>query len=195
MQKSSLLSLAVAAVLALLAAPLTGRSAVVSLAGDNTNSPAFNRPTETGALSFQNPRFDAYLFTVDLGGAYNFTLVAGNPAFFDTYLHLYQVGFNPADPQANFLRANDDAPGGQNAGSALTGVTLAAGTRYYLVADGFSVLDYGAYTATIQGPGNINAALVPEPSSGALLAALGAALVGWRLRRRARAAGAVASVG
>lgn len=191
MQKPSLLSLAVGSALCLFALPLTGRTAVVSLGGDNTNSPVFNRTTETGALSFQNPHFDAYLFTVDLGGAYNFAMVAGDPSLFDTYIHLYQGNFNPADPEANFLRANDDGPGGANAGSALGNVALTAGTPYYLVADGFSVLDYGAYTATIQGPGNITAALVPEPSS-VLLTALAAVFGGWRLRRRrARTVGAV----
>ena len=193
MKKISSFALVVGSVLSFLILPLTGAAAGVTLAGDDTNSPVFNRPTETGAASFQNPHFDAYLFTVDLSGAYNFSLVAGNPAFFDTYLHLYQTGFNPADPEANFLRANDDAPAGTNAGSALSGVALTAGTRYYLVADGFSVLDYGAYTATIQGPGNITAALVPEPSSVAFMA-MAAAFGGWVLLRRARSTRAASAV-
>ncbi len=171
--------------------PISGVAAVLTLRGDDTSSPVFNRPTETGALSFQNPHFDAYVFTVDFSGAYGFSLVATDPANFDTYIHLYQTGFNPADPEANFLRANDDAPGGVNAGSALSNINLAAGARYYLVADGFSVLDYGAYTATISGPGNITAAAVPEPSA-MLLTAL-AALGGIGLLRRARRNATVAN--
>ena len=182
MKKSSLL-LAVGSALALLTLRPSGQAAIVTLNGDDTNSPTFNRPTQTGALSFQNPHYDAYFFTVDLSGSYNLTLVAGNPAFFDTYIHLYQGSFNPADPETNFLRANDDGPGGTDAGSALSGIALTAGTAYYLVADGFSVLDYGAYTATIQGPGNIAATLVPEPSS-VVCTALLATGGGWLLRRR-----------
>lgn len=157
---------------------------MLNLSGDDTSSLVFNRPTETGALSFQTPRFDAYLFTVDLSGAYDFSLVATDPVNFDTYIHLYQTGFSAADPEANFMRANDDAAGGVNAGSALSNITLAAGTQYYLIADGFSAVDYGAYTATISGPGNITAAAAPEPSA-ALLIGL-AALGGIGLLRRAR---------
>lgn len=78
MQKISLLSLAVGSALARL--PLTGRAAVVTLNGDDTNSPVFNRTTETGAASFQNPHFDAYLFTVDLAGSYNSSARAITPA-------------------------------------------------------------------------------------------------------------------
>lgn len=183
--KTRFLSTAAACTLTCLSVlPVSGVASMLNLSGDDTSSPAFDRPTETGALSFQNPRFDAYLFTVDLSGAYDFSLVAADPANFDTYLHLYQTGFNAADPEANFLRANDDAPGGVNAGSALSHVALAAGTPYYLVADGFSALDYGAYTATITGPGNITAAAAPEPSA-ALLIGL-AALGGVGLIRRAR---------
>lgn len=165
--------------------PPSSQAATLTLTRDNTASATFNRPTETGALSLQNPRFDAYVFTVNLGGAYSFSLVAADPANFDTYIHLYQTGFNPADPETNFFRANDDGPGGTDAGSALSNVNLIAGTRYYLVADGFSALDYGAYTAAISGPGNVTAALVPEPSS-TLLTALAAALGCWLLARRAR---------
>lgn len=192
MKKSSLL-LAVGSALALLALPPTGRAAIVTLNGDDTNSPVFNRPTQTGALSFQNPHYDAYFFTVDLSGAYNLTMVAGDPTAFDTYIHLYQGSFNPADSETNFLRANDDGTADPNTGSVLSAVALTAGTPYYLVADGFSVLDYGAYTATIQGPGNITATLVPEPSSIACTALLTAACGGWLLRRRR--AGAVDTTG
>lgn len=185
MKSSFLSTIATCALIVSSVMPFSGQAATLTLNGDDTTSATFNRPTESGASSFQNPRFDAYGFVVNLDGDYSFGLVAADPANFDTFIHLYQTGFNPADPEANFLRANDDGPGGADAGSALSNVHLVAGTQYYVVADGFSALDYGAYTATISGPGNITAVPAPEPSS-TLLIALAAAFGGWLLVRRAR---------
>lgn len=164
----------------------TALAGSLTLTGDTSTpgTPTFNRPTESGALSLQSAvPYNAYVFRVTASGAYNFTLVASNPDSYDTFLHLYAGGFNPAAPDAFFLAANDDGPGGAAAGSALSGVSLSAAQTYYLVADGFLDTDAGAYTATIIGPGNIAASPVPEGSSSLVL--LGIALSGVTFVRRA----------
>ena len=173
-------------ILAAVALPLSAASAAsLTLSGDTTGAPTFNRPTETGALSFQTVPYQAYTFTVSQNGLYDFSLSAADPSTFDTFLHLYAGGFDPAAADLNFFRANDDF---NSSNSGLTGVSLSAANTYFLVADGFSGLDYGAYAASITGPGAISASAVPEPSTLALGVTLGGVLLaGWVGRRRQRA--------
>lgn len=191
--------LAVAAVFAAFILPLfspaSASAGSLDLAGDTTGAPTFNRPTETGALSLFDVPYQAYRFTVSLDGAYDFSLSAVDPGLYDTFLHLYVGGFNPAAPAQGFFRANDDnslAAGGTT-NSALAGISLSAASTYYLVADGFSGSDFGAYTASIRGPGDIAASVVPEPSASVLLtSALGGLLGLMALRRRQRRQGRMA---
>lgn len=175
----------------LLLLPVSARAGSITLNGDTTNGPVFDRPTETGAASFLggNVHYNVYQFSITQDGAYNFTLVAGDPGTYDTFLHLYRNGFDPAaaDNSSNafFLAGNDDATSDPAVGSALNGLSLLAAETYYLVVDGFSNTDFGGYTATINGPGNISASVVPEPSAADLLAVSGGAgLLAWALRRR-----------
>ena len=187
MLKTSLL-----AALALAVCSVAAQAAVVSVNGDTTTSPFYNRTTVTGTLSAYSVHYAALPFTVTTSGAYDFALIATvPPEFFDTFLHLYQGGFNPADAETNFLAANDDRVfGSPQFGSALTAVPLVAGTPYILVADGFLPADYGSFNATASGPGNILFNAVPEPASfvPVALAALGGGF--FLARRRCRAAAA-----
>ena len=163
--------------LAVLALPRSASAGSLSLSGDTTGAPTFNRPTDTGTPSAFTVPYQAYLFTVSQDGPYDFTLTAADPGLFDTFLHLYVGSFNPSAPDQGFFRANDDRLVDQPAfGSALAGVSLSSASTYYLVADGYLASDYGAFTAGINGPGSISASAVPEPS--ALLLLVGGALVG-----------------
>ena len=175
-------------ILAALALPLSASAGSLSLSGDTTGAPTFNRPTDTGALSAFAVPYQAYTFTVGLDGLYDFTLTAADPSPYDTFLHLYVGGFNPSAPDQGFFRANDDSAAGGTSNSALADVSLSSASTYFLVADGFLGSDYGAFTAGINGPGNITASAVPEPSGLAWAGITfgGAALLGVRRRRRAR---------
>ncbi len=188
MKKSFAFAALSAAAALLLALPIT-HAGSVTLTGDTTSGPTFNRPTETGALSIlgSNVHYNVFQFSITQDGPYNFTLVADDPGTFDTFLHLYRNGFNPAAPDNSFfLAGNDDATSDPSAGSGLSGINLLAANTYFLVLDGFTNTDFGSYTATISGPGNITAAAVPEPSALTLVSAAGAALVlTFVLRRRA----------
>lgn len=173
--------------LAAAALPLSASAGGLFLTGDTTGAPTFNRPTETGELSFQTVPYQAYVFTVSQDGLYNFTLSSPeDPMLYDPFLHLYSGGFDPAAPDLNFFLANDDSAAGGTSNSALTGVPLTSASTYYLVADGLTSLDYGAYTAAVNGPGNISASAVPEPSTLALGGVFGGAFAVLMLRRRRR---------
>ncbi len=180
--KRQLLLAAIAALLL----PAALRADTINFSGSTLGGPAFLRPTETGARSFFTVAYNVYQFSVTTSGPFNFTLNAVDPASYDTFLHLYVNAFNPADisdPATNFLRANDDAnPIDSTFGSALTNLTLNSGSTYFLVIDGFSTSDAGAYVASISGPGTIN--VVPEPSTFALLGLAGVAAM-IVVRRRA----------
>ena len=152
--------------------------------GDTTGGPTFNRPssltTLTGAAI--NPAYEVTAFTVDAAGSFNFALNS-NTAGYNPYFLLYQNSFDPSDQLTNLLALNDDKPFSFN--SALS-FGLDVGTSYFAVATGFLNDDFGAYTLTIDGPGNVIAAgpgAVPEPATWAMLI-LGFGLIGGALRRR-----------
>ena len=111
--------------------PRSASAASLTLTGDTTGAPVFNRPTTTGAPSIAggNVPFNAFQFSVTQSGAYSFTLVADDSSNYDTFLHLYINGFNPAAPSDFFLAGNDDATNDPAAGSALnTHSLLQSGT-------------------------------------------------------------------
>ena len=173
------LKLALVAAAAALFAALPAQA--VDYTGDTTGADTWNRPlsgnppTLLSGLANATP-YSVQPITVDTDGGYSFLSVADG---WDNYLFLYAGAFDPAAPLANAVIGNDDFP---NVGaSGFDGVALSTGTTYFVVTTGFSNTDFGAFSNSISGPGNV--ALVPEPGS-ALLAALGLAAVGLRIRRR-----------
>lgn len=169
--------------LALTAASALGDA--YSFSGSTAGALTFNRPTEPGdLLSDIGTAVPYYLqpFSVTLSGNYNVTLQPVTPSSYDSFLHLYSGSFNASAPLNNFLAANDDAPGGLEFGSGLTGVSLTAGTTYFFVADGFGNYDFGDFNAQISGPGHISAIPVPEPVSSALVGLSATAMLFFRRR-------------
>lgn len=179
-----------------LAAGVLALSALSSQAGslvfniDTLGGLTFNRPTaeqdypltpgQVTLSAYENTSFSALSFTVDLSGNYDFSI---SSASFDTYIVLYG-SFNPSSPAENVIAVNDDADSGIFGPSGLSSIALNAGTQYTFVTTGFSNEDFGTATASISGPGNINA--VPEPQT-AILFALASGAVLFRMRRRSRA--------
>jgi hypothetical protein len=131
-----------------------GGSPLTTFSGtlDNTD-PQFGRPTGTtpGACNLTTPAdhfYDELTFTVDVTGTY--TLAATGPG--DLYGLLYEGTFDPANPCANFVTANDDGNGGLDP---LINVNLVAGTTYILVTSTFGGNVQSDYTWTFSGPGNL----------------------------------------
>lgn len=166
------------------AAPAQAATAVV--AGDTTGSPTYNRtlsgspPTILSAVGTA-VAYDVVSFSVGTGGSYSFNL---DSLVFDPFLTLYSGSFDPSNPLANALIADDDAGPGSNSAFSFN---LASGVSYFAVATGFGNSDFGAYTLTITGPGDIliGAGAVPEPGTWALLI-LGFGMTGAAMRRRTK---------
>ena len=163
------------------AAPAAADTVVVS--GDTTGAPTYNRALTTTTLSAvgtDNP-YEVTTFTVDTTGTYTLAL---NSDVFDTFLSLYSPSFDPSNALANILAVDDD--GGPDFNS-LISFTLTSGTTYLAVATGFAPEDFGAYTLTLDGPGDITlgggGGLVPEPATWAMMIG-GFGLAGGALRRR-----------
>lgn len=154
--------------------------------GDTTNGPTYNRPvsgTPPTVLSGVGTavRYVVTPFTVSVSGNYNFLNSAPT---YDSYLGVHRNLFNPANGLLNALSYDDDA--GPGSDSQITGLALLAGVSYFAVSSGFANTDFGAFTLTIDGPGNIIGAGgggVPEPATWAMMI-FGFAGIGAALRRR-----------
>ena len=117
---------------------------------------------------------EAGAYTMDL------TFPAGSPSFY-----LYEGSFNPGDGATNCVQADNAAP-------KQIVYPLNPGTDYFVVVfDDAFAQDGGAFTVTINGPGNILAGLSPIPTLSewgmiilSTLLALGAIVM---IRRRQRA--------
>lgn len=154
------------------------KAASITYSGDTTGAPTFNRPAAPGFEGINNPitslssigtaaAYFSQPFFVNQTGSYD---VVGTQNF-DSLQFLYQNSFNPASPLNNVLKG-DDPFGETGIGKAgFISLPLIAGTQYFLVTTGFSNandptdVSFGKFTNTIQGPGNITLAAVPEPSS------------------------------
>ena len=119
---------------------------------------------------------------VTAAGAYtmDLTFPAGNPSFY-----LYEGTFSPSDGATNCVQADNGAP-------KQIVFALNPGTDYFVVViDDTFAQDSGAFTVTINGPGDILAGLEPVPTLSqwgmiilSTLLALGAIVA---IRRRQRA--------
>lgn len=122
----------------------------------DAGSPTFNRPTNRAGFPASANTSLPYAVvpfrTGASGGAYTFTVGAGTA--FDSFLALYS-SFDPANPLANILTADDDGAGYPHA--RVTAASLNANTSYYLVITSFSSNPdavyplYGNYSLTLSG--------------------------------------------
>ncbi len=157
---------------------------VTIFSGNTTGGPTYNRAISgTPPTSFSGVgtavRYAVNPFTVTLSGNYAFL----NASNYDDYLGIHQTAFNPGNALQNAVAYSDDF-NGLNAG--FTALALSAGVQYFAVSSGFSNSDFGAFTLTIRGPGDIlgaGNAGVPEPAAWAMMIA-GFGLVGGAMRRR-----------
>jgi hypothetical protein len=139
------------------------QAATFNYAGDTTGAPTWNRPTSgTPPTSLSgtgtNTPYDVFSFTVDVSGSYSFN--SSSP--YDNYGFLYQGSFNPTDQFTNVIVGADDINGDDYAFT----TNLNVGTNYFLVSTGFDNTDFGAFTTTIDGLGNVSSGSstsVPEP--------------------------------
>ena len=142
----------------------SAQAATFTYSGDTTGAPTWNRPdqgnppTTLSTLATATP-YDVFSFTVDTSSSYIFN--SSSP--YDNYGFLYQGSFNPATPLANVIIGNDDSAGDLDYRFT---TNLTTGTNYFLVSTGFTNTDFGAFTTTIDGAGNVNttgSTSVPEP--------------------------------
>jgi PEP-CTERM motif len=159
--------------------------------GDTTAGPTYNRPLSgrppTGLSGVGTAvRYVVTPFTVSVSGNYNFL----NSSVHDSFLGVHRNAFSPANGLLNALAYDDDA--GPGSDSAITALGLLAGVSYFAVSSGFANTDFGRFTLTIDGPGNIIGAGggVPEPATWAMLI-FGFAGIGVALRRRRSGAVAI----
>jgi PEP-CTERM motif len=174
----------VLATLATVATPAFAGTTVFN--GDTTAGPTYNRPLSgrppTGLSAVGTAvRYVVTPFTVSVSGNYNFL----NSSVHDSFLGVHSNAFSPANGLLNALAYDDDA--GPGSDSAITALGLLAGVSYFAVSSGFANTDFGRFTLTIDGPGNIigggAGGGVPEPATWAMLI-FGFAGVGAALRRR-----------
>jgi PEP-CTERM motif len=155
--------------------------------GDSTGAPTWDVHDAFNAPGTVVP-YTAFDFHVDTDGTYKFLAAAR----FDSMVILYEGGFDAAAPNENLVRFNDDILTPNTSGFVWD---LTAGRQYTFVFTGFNDSEYGAYTFTIGGPGNIvpgpvstgpgAISAVPEPSA-YLMLGLGLAALGCTARRKAQ---------
>lgn len=182
MKKFAMIAVAVASAIA---SPALAGTTIFT--GDTTAGPTYNRPLSgrppTGLSAVGTAvRYVVTPFTVSVSGNYNFL----NSSVHDSFLGVHRNAFTPANGLLNALAYDDDA--GPGSDSAITALGLIAGVSYFAVSSGFANTDFGRFTLTIDGPGNIvgiggGGGGVPEPATWAMMM-FGFAAIGSALRRR-----------
>lgn len=145
--------------------------------GDGTfNRPNTGAPPTTLSTTGTSVFYEVNPFFVTADGTYS--LEQGNSTF-DDFMVLYGGSFDPLNPLANVIEADDDDGDGLNS---LISRPLVAGVQYYLVNTSFGNNAVGTYDVIVTNPagGTAVAGLIPEPATLGLLAGLAA----FALRRR-----------
>ncbi|MCY7315921.1 MAG: hypothetical protein LH480_09945 [Rubrivivax sp.] len=171
-------TIALAATLAALGAT-PAQAITFTYSGNTTTAATFDRPFfDFSGLSSdgRNARYQTLPFTVSAAGTYDFVSTASG---WDNFLYLYSPTFSAGSPLLNGLVGNDDLGG--VIGTAGFTRNLITGVNYWLVTTGYEAVNFGAYTNTINGPGNVS--VVPEPAAHALFA-LGLLTVFAQARRK-----------
>jgi len=164
-------------------------AATMVFTGDTTggltyNRPLSGRPPSTLSAVGTAVRFVVTPFTVTQSGNYNFN----NSSDHDSFLGVHQNAFVSSTPLLNALAYDDDA--GPGSDSSISALALSSGVSYFAVSSGFANTDFGSFTLTIDGPGNIlggSSAAVPEPTTWAMMIA-GFGMIGFGLRSRRKQA-------
>jgi len=174
-----------AALLAGLASPAVAATLVVP--GDTTGGPTYNRPvtlTIPSTVGLAVP-FQVTEFVVSESGTYTLTLLALTQPY-DPFLALYDGTFRPTDSIGGIIALDDDLNDDLTRSQII--VNLIAGSGYQAVVSGFANSDFGAYSLTFDGPGQIfadNVGAVPEPATWGLML-VGFGLIGGSARYRRR---------
>ena len=142
------------------------QAATFTYSGDTTGAPTWNRPEQGNPPITLSSRgtatpYDVFSFTVDTSSSYVFASTSP----YDNYGFLYQGAFNAAISLANVIIGDDDSNPSSSQDYKFT-TNLTTGTNYFLVSTGFDNTEFGAFTTTIDGAGNVNptgSTSVPEP--------------------------------
>ncbi|MBE7490914.1 MAG: choice-of-anchor D domain-containing protein [Planctomycetes bacterium] len=117
-------------------------------AGDTTNGDIFIRPGSgipPTTLGDYPTRYQVRPFRVPTTGMYD---VVANYTTMDGFLAIYQNSFDPYGPLTNCIGADDDHPSLGTTASELLGLSLTAGTTYYILICGYDGDEFGAWTAS-----------------------------------------------
>jgi hypothetical protein len=166
----------------------SARAATFTYTGTTVSAPTWVRPNDNGpnpptSVSNNTVNYSSFGFTVSAADNYVFQSTAN----FDNYTFLYKNAFDPTfgNELNNIVIGNDDNPTG-----GLSGFTTAlnSGTNYYFVTTGFDNTQFGTFSNSITGAGNISAipTAVPEPAT--ILGSIAAFGYGAYTRRKMKLA-------
>ena len=123
--------------------------------------PMYIRSSGTSSYSSgNNVNYETFTFTPNVSGTYTFN----NTYVGDAHAQLYSYPFNPSNPAANFIMADDDSNGGSDPRIV---ATLVGGQTYVLVTTQYNSGNYGAYSWIYTGPAGavISSSSAPSTTS------------------------------